>query len=196
MPVRVELITHAILLVRGKRVILDAELAALYDVTTKALNQAVKRNVDRFRDDFVFRLTRDEVDALNRSQSVTGSQKHRDLRFPPFAFTEHGAIMAATVDDSAVVRSLDSALCAGLIIDRMQTEADRAGLDRYDVAAVHRRVDLRSCEIRAEVAKLGAELRTEISRTASDGLRQMYMALLAQAIVMFAFVCFVAALRS
>lgn len=196
MPVRVELITHAILLVRGKRVILDAEFAALYDVTTKALNQAVKRNVDRFRDDFVFRLTRDEVDALNRSQSVTGSQKHRDLRFPPFAFTEHGAIMAATVDDSAVVRSLDSALCAGLIIDRMQTEADRAGLDRYDVAAVHRRVDLLSCEIRAEVAKLGAELRTEISRTASDGLRQMYMALLAQAIVMFAFVCFVAALRS
>ncbi len=100
MPVRVEVITQAILLVRGRRVILDAELAALYGVTTKALNQAVKRNVDRFPGDFLFRLARNEVEGLNRSQSVTGSQKHRDPRFPPFAFTEHGAIMAATILDS------------------------------------------------------------------------------------------------
>lgn len=77
------------------RVLLDSELAALYDVTTKALNQAVKRNAERFPEDFMFRLSRTEAEALNRSQSVTGSQKHRDPRFPPFAFTEHGAIMAA-----------------------------------------------------------------------------------------------------
>jgi hypothetical protein len=82
---------------RGQRAILDADLAALYGVTTKALNQAVKRNAERFPDDFCFRLVRNEVDALNRSQSVTGSKKHRDPRFPPLAFTEHGAIMAATI---------------------------------------------------------------------------------------------------
>ena len=99
--VRVERITQAILLVRGQRVILDADLAALYGVTTKALNQAVKRNVRRFPEDFLFRLARNEVEALNRSQSVTGSQKHRDPRFPPFVFTEHGAIMAATVVNSS-----------------------------------------------------------------------------------------------
>jgi ORF6N domain len=97
---RVDQITATILVLRGQRVILDAELAALYGVTTKALNQAVKRNVERFPDDFLFRLAGNEVDALNRSQSVTGSQKHRDPRFPPFAFTEHGAIMAATILNS------------------------------------------------------------------------------------------------
>ena len=97
MPVRIEPIAQAIVALRGQRVILDAELAALYGVTTKALNQAVKRNIDRFPGDFLLRLTRTEVEVLNRSQSVTGSQRHRDPRFPPFAFTEHGAIMAATI---------------------------------------------------------------------------------------------------
>lgn len=93
----VENITQSILILRGQRVLIDSELAALYGVTTKALNQAVKRNSKRFPDDFMFRLTSAEAEALNRSQSVTGSQRHRDPRFPPFAFTEHGAIMAATI---------------------------------------------------------------------------------------------------
>ncbi len=93
-------ITRTILVLRRQRVILDADLAPLYGVPTKALNQAVKRNAERFPDDFMFRLTRAEVEALNRSQSVTGSQKHRDPRFPPYAFTEHGAIMAATILNS------------------------------------------------------------------------------------------------
>jgi hypothetical protein len=76
------------------------DLAALYGVATKVLNQAVKRNAERFPEDFMFRLTRTETEALNRSRFVTGSQKHRDPRFPPLAFTEHGAIMAATVLNS------------------------------------------------------------------------------------------------
>lgn len=80
--------------------LLDAELAALYGVTTKRLNEQVKRNAKRFPADFIFRLTRTETDALNRSHFATGSQKHRDPRFPPFAFTEHGAIMAATILNS------------------------------------------------------------------------------------------------
>jgi hypothetical protein len=95
--VPVERITHAILIVRGQRVLIDTELASLYGVTTKALNQAVKRNTERFPEDFMFRLSRAEAAVLNRSQTVTGSQKHRDPRFLPFAFTEHGAIMAATI---------------------------------------------------------------------------------------------------
>jgi len=96
-------------LVRGRKVILDRDLADLYGASTRALNQAVKRNIQRFPDEFVFRLTTDEADALrsqsvtlteaepNRSQIVTGSQKHRDPRFLPYAFTEHGALMAANV---------------------------------------------------------------------------------------------------
>jgi ORF6N domain len=82
-------------------VLLDAELAALYGVTTKALNQAVKRNAGRFPRDFIFRASAEETESLNRSQSVTGSQKHRDPRFPPYAFTEHGAIMAASILSSS-----------------------------------------------------------------------------------------------
>ena len=99
-PVPVAHITQSILILRGQRVLLDSDLAAIYGVTTKALNQAVKRNVARFLDDFVFRMKLSELDALNRSQIVTGSQRHRDPRFPPYAFTEHGAIMAATVLNS------------------------------------------------------------------------------------------------
>jgi hypothetical protein len=98
--VRVEEITRAILFLRARRVILDAELAQPYGVSTKRLNEQVKRNAARFPEDFLFRLSRTEVEALNRSHFATGSQKHRDPRFPPFAFTEHGAIMAATILNS------------------------------------------------------------------------------------------------
>ncbi len=75
-------------------------------------------------------------------------------------------------------------------------QAESNSLEAYDAAAVRRRVDSLSCEIRAEVAKLGGDLRTEISRAASDCLRQMYFALLAHALLMFVLVCFaVAVLR-
>ena len=98
-------------MVRGQRVILDADLARLYGVSTKRLNEQVRRNTDRFPNDFAFRLTRQELVDLksqiatssfgrNRSQFATGSQKHRDPRYSPMAFTEHGAIMAANVLNS------------------------------------------------------------------------------------------------
>jgi hypothetical protein len=95
-----ERIERAILLIRGEKVMLDSNLAVIYGVSTKALNQAVKRNASRFPLDFMFRLSEDEVAVLNRSQIVTGSQKHRDPRFPPYAFTEHGALMLANVLNS------------------------------------------------------------------------------------------------
>ena len=89
-----------ILTLRQQKVILDSDLAGLYGVPTKALNQAVKRNWERFPEDFCFQLTRLEWEEANRSQFVTGSQRHRDPRFLPFAFTEHGALMAANVLNS------------------------------------------------------------------------------------------------
>src|SRR6266542_2137340 len=90
-------IESAVLVLRGEKVLLDADLAAMYVVTTKALNQAVRRNRDRFPPDFMFRLTREETEQLNRSQIVTGSQKHRDPRFPPHAFTEQGVAMLSSI---------------------------------------------------------------------------------------------------
>lgn len=95
--VPLERIQALILLVRGQKVLLDTHLAALYDVETKALNQAVRRNRDRFPSDFMFQLTVDEVAELNRSHVVTGSQKHRDPRFRPYAFSEQGVAMLSSV---------------------------------------------------------------------------------------------------
>ena len=70
----VQQITRAILSVRGRRIILDSDLATLYGVTTKRLNEQVKRNLNRFPEDFLFQLARTEVEALNRSHFATGSQ--------------------------------------------------------------------------------------------------------------------------
>jgi hypothetical protein len=83
--------------IRGEKVMLDRDLAALYQVTTAALNQALRRNRERFPSDFMFQLTRSEVNQLNRSQIVIGSEKHRDPRFRPYAFTEQGIAMLSSV---------------------------------------------------------------------------------------------------
>lgn len=90
-----ERIEQAILLIRGEKVMLDADLAALYEVETKVLVQAVKRNLARFPDDFMFQLTREEFERL-RSQSVT-SKGRGGRRHPPYAFTEQGVAMLASV---------------------------------------------------------------------------------------------------
>ena len=85
--------------IRGQKVMLDFDLARLYQVETKALNQAVKRNAERFPSDFMFRLTAEEV--LNmRSQIVTSSK--RNTSAPPFAFTEQGVAMLASVLKSPI----------------------------------------------------------------------------------------------
>ncbi|MGH8315966.1 MAG: ORF6N domain-containing protein [Steroidobacterales bacterium] len=91
-------ITALVRSIRGRRVLLDADLAALYRVTTKRLNEQVKRNRQRFPDDFAFALTGAEFRDL-KSQIATSSWGGR--RKLPFAFTEHGAIMAATVLNSS-----------------------------------------------------------------------------------------------
>jgi phage regulator Rha-like protein len=86
-------------LIRGIRVILDTDLAELYGVEVKRLNEQVKRNARRFPDDFVMRLSAKEAANL-RSQIVTSSSSHGGRRYLPYAFTEHGAIMAASVLNS------------------------------------------------------------------------------------------------
>lgn len=93
--VSVARIERKILLVRGQKVMLDADLAELYGVTTKALNQAVRRNRDRFPDDFMFRLSPEEESGL-RSQNVT-SNLRGGRRYLPYAFTEQGVAMLSSV---------------------------------------------------------------------------------------------------
>jgi len=95
--VPVELITRSIFILRGQRIILDRELAAIYGVNTGRLNEAVKRNIERFPADFMFQLTAAELEIL-RSQNAISSWSGR--RYRPFACTEHGAIQAANVLNS------------------------------------------------------------------------------------------------
>ena len=112
-------IEPVILTIRGQKVIMDVDLARIYGVTTKVFNQAVKRNKRKFPADFMFRLTLEEYENLrsqivtlrrgtNRSQIVTGFQKHRNPRYLPNAFTEHGAVMAANIlrSDRAIQMSV------------------------------------------------------------------------------------------
>jgi len=85
--------------IRGQRVMLDRDLAAIYGVETKALNQSVKSNIKRFEgDDFMFRLTKDEVQsARSRSQIVTLNKRGSNIKYLPYAFTELGVAMLSSV---------------------------------------------------------------------------------------------------
>jgi hypothetical protein len=88
-------IEKKIFLIRGKQVMLDKDLAELYGVKTKALNQAVKRNLERFPHDFMFRLT--SKDAFSRSQFVTLKKQGKNIKYLPYAFTEQGVSMLSSV---------------------------------------------------------------------------------------------------
>jgi hypothetical protein len=100
-PLSIGEIAQRIQLIRGQRVVLDADLAAFYGETTKRLNQQVNRNRERFPEDFMFQLNEEEFANL-RLQSATSSLKggHGGRRYAPLAFTEHGAIMASMVLNS------------------------------------------------------------------------------------------------
>src|SRR5438105_1784211 len=92
---KLENIAQLVLFIRGEKVILDRDLASLYGVTTKALNQAVKRNAARFPADFMFQLTKSEHEA-SRSQSVT-LKRGQNIKYFPYAFTEQGVAMLSSV---------------------------------------------------------------------------------------------------
>ncbi len=90
------LIENKIYLIRGQKIMLDLDLAEMYDVATKVLKQAVRRNIDRFPEDFMFELSTDEVESLSRSQFVT-LKRGQNIKYRPFAFTEHGVLMLSSV---------------------------------------------------------------------------------------------------
>src|SRR3990172_8723040 len=129
--VPVDRIANAIHLIRGQRVMLDADLAVLYGVTTGRLNEQVRRNRARFPADFMFQLTPAEHRNL-RSQFAISSSTPGGRRHPPLAFTEHGAIMAASVLNS------DRAVAVSIEVVRMFIRLREAILTHADLA---RRLD-------------------------------------------------------
>lgn len=100
--------------VRGQKVMLDFDLAELYQVETRVLNQAVKRNIDIFPEDFMFQLSPKEWE-MNSSQIVMSSKKHRGSAYLPLAFTEHGVTMLANVLKSKKARQTSIAIVRAFI---------------------------------------------------------------------------------
>lgn len=110
-----EIITNKIHIIRNQKVMLDYDLATLYEVETKRLKEAVKRNIERFPEDFMFELTKDEFDNL-RSQIASSS--YGGMRYLPFAFTEQGVAMLSGVLKSEKAIKINIAIMRTFVILR------------------------------------------------------------------------------
>jgi hypothetical protein len=146
--ISIERIARAIYLLRGHKVMLDFDLAVLYGVATKVLNQAVKRNRDRFPEDFMFRLSVSETSSLrNWSQIVTSSRKHRGKRYRPYAFTEQGIAMLSSVLNSERAVKVNIAIMRAFVKLRQVLETNRELAQKF--SEFERRIDKHDEEIAA-----------------------------------------------
>lgn len=159
-----EAITPRILVLRGRKVLLDSDLAGLYGVQTKRFNEAVKRNLPRFPTDFMFQLSTEEFESL-RSQSATskGSDGRGGRRHLPRAFTEHGAIMAASILNSP--RAVE-----------VSTYVVRAFVRLRELAATHEELAKRLDALEARTEALATQHET-FGRTTRLQLKQVFDAL-------------------
>jgi hypothetical protein len=146
---------------RGEKVLLDFDLAALYDVETRILNQAVRRNADRFPADFMFQLSSQEAEKLsqvvtpsvaghdvsNSSQIVMSSGKHRGKRYRPYAFTEQGVAMLSSVLNSESAVKMNIAIMRAFVQLRRALEANRELARKF--SELERRIDKHDSEIAA-----------------------------------------------
>jgi len=166
-----ENIAQLVFFVRGEKVMFDADLAKLYGVTTKALNQALRRNRERFPEDFAFQLTANEFAALrsqsvtlsakgshpqslraNWSQFVTSSRKHRGARYRPYAFTEQGVAMLSSVLRSARAVEVNIAIMRTFVQLRrlMDTNRDLA----RKIEALEKKYDEQFADVFAAIKEL------------------------------------------
>src|SRR6267143_2782908 len=162
----VERIARSIFYLRGQKGMLDFDLAALYGVAAKVLNQAVKRNRERFPDDFMFQLTAAETSSsrsqfvtlnkqltgteditANWSQIVTSSRKHRGARYRPYAFTEQGVAMLSSVLTSERAVKVNIAIMRAFVKLREMLETNREPSRKF--AELEQRVDKHDEEITA-----------------------------------------------
>ena len=144
--------------IRGKKVMLDFDLARLYHVETKALNQAVKRNIKRFPPDFMFQLSAEEYQVI-RSQNVTGLK--RNTSAPPFAFTEQGVAMLSGLLKSDVAISANIAIMRAFVRVR-----------EYLLAASSVTLELNELRARVDLLKQEQEENLEAMNDLSEDLRQ------------------------
>ena len=155
--VPVEHITQSILVLRGHRVLLDTELAGLYGVSTKRFNEQVRRNRERFPEDFMFQLADEELAAL-RSQIATlkgGRGQHR--KYLPYAFTEHGAIMAATILNSPCAVEMSVYVVRAFVKLRELLSSNRELARRF--AQLETRLDKKLTEHDQQIAAILSAIR-------------------------------------
>lgn len=138
------MIEGKIFFIRGHKVMLDRTLAGLYGVETKMLNQAVKRNIKRFPQDFMFQLTTEELENW-KSQFVTSNKERMGLRRRPYAFTEHGILMLSSVLNS------DQAIYVNIQIMR-------AFIKLREVLAKHKELENKLKELEGKVGKHGEDI--------------------------------------
>ncbi len=177
--VLVDRIEPLIQTIRGQNVILDSDLAGLYGVSTKRLNEQVRRNRERFPDDFMFQLTAEETAASLRSQNATASESEpemrsqnataskRNARYRPYAFTEHGTIMVANVLNSPLAVEVGVYVVRAFVKLRefIATHKDLA----RKVDALERRYDAQFKVVFDAIRKLMAPPRRPAARSASRG---------------------------
>jgi hypothetical protein len=160
----VERIEGAILVIRGRKVMLSHDLAALYGVSTRTFNQAVRRNAARFPEDFMFQLTWDEAaasrsqivtlnDSTSRSQNAT-LKRGGNIKYRPYAFSEHGAVMAATILNSP------RAVEVSVFVVRAFVRLSRVAADQRQLALrlaeLESRVTVHDKALQAVIAQLKA----------------------------------------
>ena len=176
--------------IRGVKVMLDYDLAAIYGVETRTLNQAVKRNMERFPQDFMFRLTESEWENVKRnllvdnmpSQIVIASPNRRNKSAPPYAFTEHGAVMLASVLRSpsavqmsvmvtrafiAMRQALSSMLSYDLKIEQLSHKVDQLNTHVEEILHNQNDINQLQSQFNSEVA-----LQIEVINDALDQLRE------------------------
>ena len=172
--------------IRGAKVMLDYDLATIYGVETRTLNQAVKRNMERFPQDFMFRLTEEEWDALAQSgmisQIVISLLSKRKKTSPPYAFTEHGAVMLASVLRSpsavqmsvmvtrafiAMRQALSSMLSYDLKIEQLSHKVDQLNAHVEEILHSQDNINQLQSQFNSEVA-----LQIEVINDALDQLRE------------------------
>ncbi len=127
--------------IRNEKIMLDFDLANLYGIETKRLNEQVKRNINRFPSDFMFRISLDEWKNVMRSQIATASQSKRNIKITPFAFTEHGVAMLASVLKSDKAVKMNIAIVRAFIALRQFTinykDLSKEIIELKNITSVH-----------------------------------------------------------
>lgn len=139
-----ESVINKILVIRNQKVILDRDLAVLYNVETRALKQAVRRNIRRFPGDFMFQLTKKEFN-IWRSQTVMSKSDQKGLRYPPYAFTEQGVAML-----SSVLKS-ERAIKVNILIMR-------AFVKLREIISTHKKVEEKLKELESKLNEHGEQI--------------------------------------